>query len=113
MIALVGILTILAGILPLLNGLNLFPANFTSGPIYSGIIIVIGLIGLVYAFMSPMLMGAQKFMPIMFGLLIILGGILPFIKSIISLPIPTDGVVYALIIIVIGVSAMIYGFKTF
>ena len=113
MVALVGILTVLAGVLPFLSGLNFIPAAYTSGMIYSMIIIVIGVLGLIYGFVSNMLMGAQKALMILFAVLTILGGILPLIKGFVSIPIPTSGPIYSVIIIVIGAIAMVYGFKSF
>ncbi len=110
-----GILTIVAGILPFLSSLNVIPAAFTSGPLYYAIVIVIGVGGLLYGFMNQMLMGMQKFMAIALGLLTLLGGVLPLVNGFVSI-IPATfltGWIYALIIIAIGVIGIIYGYSQF
>ena len=51
MIVLVGILTILGGLLPFLAQMNLIPAYIpVSGVAYQGLIIALGVIGVIYGF---------------------------------------------------------------
>ncbi|MBR9676652.1 hypothetical protein GOV04_00735 [Candidatus Woesearchaeota archaeon] len=110
-ISLVGVLTILAGVLPLVDGFVSLPIP-TSGMVYYLIIIAIGAVSLFYGF-SNQVFGTQRFMTIMFALLILLGGLLPFIANFVTLPIPTSGAIYSAIIIVVGAITMFYGFKSF
>lgn len=113
MISFIGVLTILAGVLPFLSSFGLMPTKFTSGVLYAGIIILVGIIGLVYGLFNPgmSLFGAQRFMVVLIGLLTLLGGVLPLIKDLIKLSIPTTGPIYSGIIILIGLAAMMYGFQ--
>ena len=116
MIVIIGLLTILAGVLPFLDGFEILPATVpTSGPVYSGIIILIGVIGLLYANKKFGLLASQKFIVSVLALLIIFGGIIPFISSMNLLPsyVPSSGSVYSGIIILIGVIAVFYGKKQF
>jgi len=110
MIVIIGILIILAGILPFLSNFNVLPASVLQKPGYQFIIIAIGIIGLLYGFMNSMLFGTEKFVTISIGLLTILGGILPFIQNYVPAIIPTTGPLYSGLIIVIGVIGIIYGF---
>lgn len=110
-----GVLTIIAGILPFLSSLSVIPQSLTSGPLYYAIVIVIGVGGLLYGFMNQMLMGMQKFMAIVLGLLTVLGGILPLVNGMIKI-LPAAflaGWIYSLIIIAIGVTGIIYGSTQF
>ena len=80
MIVIIGILTILAGVLPFLDGFGILPAIVpTSGPVYSGIIILIGVIGLLYANKKFGLLASQKLIVSVLALLIILIGIIAVI----------------------------------
>ena len=109
MITVLGILIILAGILPFLFGI--LPASIPiQKPAYQFIIIAIGILGLLYGVMNSMLFGSEKFVTIAIALLTILGGILPFIQNFVPAVIPTSGPVYSLIIVVIGLIGIIYGF---
>lgn len=59
MIVFVGVLTVLGGLLPFIasylpNPLNTIP---TSGPVYQGIIVVIGLIAIIYGLKRNSLSG--------------------------------------------------------
>lgn len=111
MISILGVLIILAGVLPFLSNLGILPASIpTSKPGYQVIIISIGIIGLVYGVFNSLLFGFEKFVTIAIALLMILVGILPFIQNYIPEIIPTAGPIYSGIIIVIGVIGMIYGF---
>ena len=110
MIIIIGILIILAGILPFLSNFNVLPASILVSPGYQFIIIAVGIIGLLYGFMNSMLFGAERFITVAIGLLTILGGILPFIQNFIPAVIPTTGPLYSGLIVVIGVIGMIYGF---
>ncbi len=111
MIIILGILIILAGILPFLSNIGLLPAAIpVEKPGYQFIIIAVGIIGLLYGAMNSMLFGTEKFVTIAIGLLTILGGILPFIQNFVPAIIPTSGPLYSGLIIVIGIIGMIYGF---
>ncbi len=111
MITVLGILIILAGILPFLSNLGILPAAIPiQKPGYQFIIIAIGIIGLIYGVMNSMLFSTEKFVTIAIALLTILGGILPFIQNFVPAIIPTSGILYSSLIIVIGVVGIIYGF---
>ena len=111
MITVLGILIILAGILPFLSNIGILPAIIpVQKPGYQFIIVAVGIIGLLYGVMNSMLFGTEKFVTIAIGLLTILGGILPFIQNFVPAVIPTSGPVYSIIIVVIGIIGMIYGF---
>ncbi len=115
MIVILSLLIILAGILPFLGkeGIKVLPETIpTSGIGYSAIIIIIGAVGIVYAFGFRMVMGIEKIVTIAIGLLTILGGILPFINESLVINLPTSGIGYSIIIIVIGVIGLIYGFMS-
>jgi len=114
MIVIIGLLTILAGILPFLDGFGILPAGVpTSGLFYSGIIILIGIIGFLYANKTFGLWGSQKFVVSVLAILTIFGGIIPFLVSmkLVSVSIPSSGPVYSAIIILIGIIAVLYGAK--
>ena len=111
MITIIGVLIILAGILPFLSNFGILPSFVPiEKPGYQFIIIAVGIIGLLYGVMNSMLFGAEKFVTIALALLTILGGILPFIQNFVPAIIPTTGPLYSGIIIIIGVIGMIYGF---
>ena len=111
MIAIIGILIILAGVLPFLDNFGILPDFIpTEKPTYQFIIIAVGVAGLLYGFLNPMIFSTEKFMVISLALLTVLGGILPFIQNFVPTIIPTSGPLYSGIIIVTGVVAMIYGF---
>ena len=111
MITVLGILIILAGILPFLSNIGILPAAIpVEKPGYQFIIIAVGIIGLLYGVMNSMLFGTEKFVTIAIALLTILGGILPFIQNFVPAIVPTSGPVYSIIIVVIGIVGMIYGF---
>ena len=111
MITVLGILIILAGILPFLSNLGILPAAIpVEKPGYQFIIVAVGILGLLYGVRNSMLFGTEKFVTIAIALLTILGGILPFIQNFVPAAIPTSGAIYSLIIVVIGIVGMIYGF---
>jgi len=113
MIVMLGVLIILAGILPFLSNFGILPSNIPiEKPGYQFIIIAIGIIGLIYGAFNSMLFGPEKYITIALGLLTILGGILPFIQNFVPAIIPTTGPLYSGLIVVIGVIGMIYGFMT-
>ena len=115
MMVFLGILTILAGIIPLLASfkITLIPLFLSTGWGYAAIVTVIGLIGLGYA-LNPMamgVMGTSKFLLGALGLVTILGGILPLVAKFFKF-IPASLIVnpvYAIIIIVIGLVGLGYG----
>jgi len=111
MITILGVLIILAGVLPFLNNFGILPSFIpTSKPGYQFIIIAVGIIGLIYGLMNSLVFGTEKFVTIAIGLLTILGGILPFIQNFLPAVIPTSGILYSGLIIVIGIIGIIYGF---
>src|SRR3989338_7366026 len=111
MITILGVIIILAGILPFLSHLGILPAAIPiEKPGYQFIIVAVGIIGLLYGVMNSMLFGTEKFVTIAIALLTILGGILPFIQNFVPAAIPTSGPVYSITIVVIGIIGMIYGF---
>ena len=111
MITIIGLLIILAGVLPLISNFGFLPGFIpVEKPGYQFIIIAVGILGLLYGFFNSMLFGIEKFATIALALLTILGGILPFIQNFVPAIIPTSGPLYSGVIIVIGVIGMIYGF---
>ena len=109
-IVFIGMLTILAGVLPFFNGFGVIPF---AGPIYLGSIIFIGVIAFLYAVKTFGLWGSQKFITAMLALLIIFGGLIPFLVTMSLIPstVPSSGPVYSGIIILIGIIAVLYGAK--
>ena len=112
MIVFIGLLTILAGVLPFFDGFGVVPY---SGPVYSGIIILIGVIAFWYAIKTFGLWASQKFVVSVLAILTIFGGLIPFLVSMNLIPstVPSSGPVYSAIIILIGIIAVIYGKKQF
>ena len=111
MITVLGILIILAGLLPLLGGMGIMPSSaITKAPGYYFVILAIGIIGLIYSAFNSMLFGFEKFVTMAIALLTILGGIIPFLQSFLPAVIPTSGPLYSVVIIVIGIIGLIYGF---
>jgi hypothetical protein len=111
MITVLGILIILAGILPFLGNLGIIPASIPiERPGYQFIIIAIGILGLLYGFFNSLLFGFEKLVTISIAVLTILGGIIPFLQNYLPAVIPTTGPLYSGVIIVIGIIGLIYGF---
>jgi len=111
MITILGVLIILAGVLPFLNNFGVLPSFIpTSKPGYQFIIIAVGVAGLLYGFLNPMIFSTEKFIVISLALLTVLGGILPFIQNFLPAVIPTSGILYSGLIVVIGIIGIIYGF---
>ena len=111
MITVLGILIILAGILPFLGNLGIIPESVPiEKPGYQFIIISIGIIGMIYGIFNSLLFGFEKFVTITIAILTVLGGILPFLQNFLPAFIPTTGPLYSGIIIVIGIIGLIYGF---
>lgn len=109
---LISILIILAGILPFFgqDGLNILPNTIpTSAPGYSFIIVTVGFISLIYGVLNKHIFGTEKVVLFSVGLMTILGGLLPFIKNFIQLPLPASGPLYSGIIILIGAAGLVYG----
>jgi hypothetical protein len=70
MIVIIGILTIFAGILPFFANFKVLPASIpTSGPIYLGIIILIGMIVRMKKFTVPVQIQNGMVIIINYGLL--------------------------------------------
>ncbi len=108
----IGLLTVLAGIIPLLNALKLkfLPAILTNTYVYMGIIVLVGIIGMIYTFSSMMLMPEQKAIFGFLALLTIIGGVLPLLAKFIPfLAKFATGIIPAIIVIVIGAVGIIYG----
>ena len=111
MITFLGILIILAGLLPLLGSIGIMPNSaITKAPGYQFVIITIGIIALIYGAFNSLLFGFEKFATISIALLTLLGGIIPFLQNFLPALIPTSGPLYSIIIIVIGIIGLIYGF---
>ncbi|MFH0868244.1 MAG: hypothetical protein V1831_02940 [Candidatus Woesearchaeota archaeon] len=111
MITIIGILIILAGVLPFLSNMRILPSSIpVEKPGYQFIIIAVGIIGLLYGFFNSYLFGSEKFVTIAIAVLTILGGILPFIQNFMPAIIPTSGPLYSVVIVIIGIIGMIYGF---
>ncbi len=118
MISFIGLLTLLAGILPFLKNFKILPNIIpAAGIFYYLIIIAIGIIGIIYGIMNPtgMLFGVQQFMVVFIGLLTLAGGVLPLISKYVAF-IPAaflSGIIYSVIIILIGIIGIIYGITQF
>jgi hypothetical protein len=110
-ITLIGLLTIIAGVLPILDLYNVFKSPIpVDGLGYALIILVIGIIDLLYSFLANIeLLGFQHVVTGLIAIMTILGGVLPLLHK--SLPpyIPTSGVLYYSVIVGIGVFGFIYG----
>ena len=111
-IVVIGVLTIIAGLIPILDSLNVFSSPFpTTGWIYAAIIIAIGIVDLLYSFLAHIdLIGFQHVVTGVIAGLTIAAGVLPFLKGIIPSIIPMTGIAYYAIIVVIGILGSIYGF---
>lgn len=111
MITSIGVLILLAGILPLIASFAALPFFLpTTNPGYQFLIIAIGIFALIYAAFNSYLFGTEKFVTMIIAILTILGGILPFIQNFISLGMPISGIFYSGIIVLIGIVGIIYGF---
>lgn len=111
MITVLGILIILAGVLPLLSSIGIVPSSIpTEKPGYQFIIIAVGILALLYGVFNSLLFGFEKFATIAIAILTILGGIIPFLQNFLPAVIPTTGPLYSGMIIIIGVIGLIYGF---
>jgi hypothetical protein len=111
MIAIIGVLIILAGVLPFIDTFGFLPEIIpTEKPTYQFIIIAVGVAGLLYGFLNPMIFSTEKFIVIFLALLTVLGGILPFIQQFVPVIIPTSGPLYSGLIIIIGVIGLVYSF---
>ncbi len=116
MMMFIGVITFFAGILPfvsqyLVGVLPAIAAVPTSGIYYSVMIIVIGLVALIYGAKNHNIFGAQKMLAIMVGLLIVLGGILPFIAGMNLVPyigMVSSGPLYYGVIIFLGLATILY-----
>jgi hypothetical protein len=111
MISVLGVLIVLAGVIPFLSNFGVLPEFIpVENPGYSFIIITIGILGLIYGAFNSLLFGFEKFATIAIAALTLFGGILPFIQSFLPEIIPTSGPLYSGIIILIGIIGLIYGF---
>lgn len=114
MIFLIGLLTILAGVLPLLFHLSLAPEFFAfQEPGYRFVIMAVGVIGLLYGLLNHSLMPLEKFATLTLSLLTIVGGFIPFLQNFLTLPFPTSGPIYAIIIVSIGLVGLAYSFASY
>jgi len=110
MITVLGIIIVMAGILPFLGseGINILPQSIpTKGFGYSAIIIFVGVSGIIYGVANSMILGMEKFVTIAVSILTVFGGMLPFLGNL--TPIPASGNIYYGIIIVIGLIGILYG----
>lgn len=111
MISVIGVLIILAGILPLLGSIGALPAKVPfEKPGYQFIIISVGIVALLYGVLNSLLFGFEKFATISIGLITVLGGIIPFIQNFMPAFIPVSGPLYSIVIISIGLVGLVYGF---
>lgn len=110
-IVVIGLLTMLAGVLPILDHFGIIKSPIpTTGWAYSLIIIVIGIIDLLYSFLAHIdLLGFQHVVTGVIALLTIMGGVLPHLHKSLPAFIPVSGVGYYSVIIVIGLLGFIYG----
>jgi hypothetical protein len=110
MITIISILIILAGLLPFLDNVIPLPIP-TTEPTYQIIIIVLGIGGIVYAVLNNMLMGSERFVTVTIATLTLLGGVIPFLAKFLAIPswIPIGGVLYPIMIVIIGSIGLIYG----
>ena len=110
MITILGVLIALTGVIPFLSSIGFLPGFIpSSGVKYSILVMLIGAIGIAYGIINKMIMGLERMVTIAIAALTVLGGILPFIDSVVPSFIPTSGPFYALMIIVIGVFGIVYG----
>jgi len=108
----IGLLTVLAGVIPLLNALKLgfLPTILTNTYVYMGIIVLVGIIGMIYVASSMMLMPEQKVIFGFLALLTIIGGVLPLLARFLpALTFLSSGIIHSIVIIAIGIIAIIYG----
>jgi hypothetical protein len=108
----IGLLTVLAGIIPLLTALKIkiLPSILTNSYVYMGIIVLIGIIGLIYVGASMMLMPEQKAIFGFLAALTIIGGVLPLLaKFLPKLLFLSSGMIHSIVVIALGVIAIIYG----
>ncbi|RME52902.1 hypothetical protein D6783_03380 [Candidatus Woesearchaeota archaeon] len=113
MITFFGVVTLLAGVVPFILGF--LPEQyrmFLQGYFYIGLVVVIGLGGIGYAF-SQGLFGMAKGLMFLYSVLVIIGGLLPLLGRFVSLPFPVEGVVQAGIIILLGVVGTVWGLKAY
>ncbi|RLE38605.1 hypothetical protein DRJ17_03410 [Candidatus Woesearchaeota archaeon] len=108
---LIGLLVILAGILPLLaRYVVAIPVTIVSGIPYTAIVVGIGMLGMIYGFVSYDLFGFQKFVMVILALMTIFGGVLPLITNFLPvLSILTQAMIYPIVIIIVGLLTFIYG----
>ncbi|MFC1697436.1 hypothetical protein ACFL1H_03830 [Nanoarchaeota archaeon] len=113
--SIIGLLVIIAGVLPLLTGVIALPDFLVGGTIHSGVITLIGVVGLIYGFTSMDLMDfAQKFIMIILALLTIVAGVLPFIYNLLPNSLSFLQYIMAapyaqIFIIAVGAGTLIYG----
>lgn len=117
MITLIGVLTVLAGLLPLAGEFLSLPEYVpTTGMWYHVVVIAVGVIAFAYGAWNPgmFLFGAQRGITIILGLLVLFGGILPFLQNFGLLEfIPTTRWVYAGALSLIGIGGIVYGSTQF
>jgi len=114
MIVIIGLLTLLAGILPFLAGFGILPAIIpTSGVFYSGLVILIGIIGFLYGIKSRFLRFKDKFVISVLGILVIFGGLLPFLINMNLIPnvVPVSGPIYSGMMAFIGIITLYSFYK--
>lgn len=105
MISFLSAVIVFAGIIPF------FGENFpipNKGTGYSIVLIMLGIIIIVLSIINKLLMGLEKFVLIIQGLLLAGAAILPFFSDLLTF-IPREGFLYAGIIILIGALGLIYG----
>ena len=110
-IVFIGLITMIAGLFPLLDALNIMGSPIpTEGWSYAIILIVIGVVDLLYSFLAHIdLLGFQHVVTGVFALGTMALGLFPFLHA--SLPswLPTSGAVYFGVILGLGMVELIYG----
>ena len=114
-IVLIGFATLVAGVIPILDYFNIIKSPFpTSGAIYSFIVLGIGVIDLIYESLAVVeLLPSEHKEALLMSLLTIAIGILPFIKSSLPSAIPTEGLLFFLMIAIVGLAHFVYGITRF
>ena len=105
MVSFLSALIAFIGIIPLF-GENFFIPN--SGVGYSIVLMALGILVIIAAIINGLLMMLEKAFLIFQGVLLVIVAILPLLPEAFSF-LPTQGMVYSIIIIIIGGIGLIYG----
>ena len=105
MISFFSFLVVVAGVMHLLP--ETFPVPH-KGLIYSIILMGLAVLMIIGAIINNLLMGFEKFVLIIEGILLLGIGALPFLSSILPF-MPTEGIFYGAMVIVLGIAGLLYG----